>query len=76
RHSMASGARGQGLFTAFNLASGEKRDRLRQMMWDRGLATLSSGPKSIRFRPCLTINEEEIDFALGLLDEGLKELEA
>ncbi|MCP3964269.1 MAG: L-lysine 6-transaminase, partial [bacterium] len=46
RHSMASGARGQGLFTAFNLASGEKRDRLRQMMWDRGLATLSSGPKS------------------------------
>ena len=44
------------------------------MMWDRGLATLASWPRSIRFRPCLTVKPEEIDRALELLDEGLAKL--
>ena len=75
RHAPASNARGQGLFTAFTLATVEQRDQLRQMMWDRGLASLPSWPKSIRFRPCLTVNQEEIDHSLELLDEGLTLLE-
>ncbi len=74
RHAIASNPRGQGLFAAFTLPTAEQRDKLSQAMWDRGLATLSSWPTSIRFRPCLTVNSEEIDRALELLDEGLAEL--
>ncbi len=74
RHDCISNPRGQGLFIAFTLSTGEKRDQLRQMMWDRGLATLPSWPTSIRFRPCLTVSAEEIDFALERLDEGLGQL--
>ncbi len=76
RHEIASNPRGQGLFAAFTLPTAEQRNQLRQMMWDRGLATLPSWPSSIRFRPCLTVKEEEIDRALELLDEGLTQLEA
>ena len=76
RHAIATNPRGQGLFTAFTLPTAEQRDRLRQTMWDRGLASLPSWPTSLRFRPCLTVSAEEIDRALALLDEGLSELGA
>ena len=74
RHDCASNPRGQGLFIAFTLDTGEQRDQLRQLMWDGGLATLPSWPTSIRFRPCLTVSADEIDFALERLDEGLGQL--
>ncbi len=74
RHAIASNPRGQGLFAAFNLPTAEQRNQLQQMMWNRGLATLASWPRSIRFRPCLTVSGQEIDRALELLDEGLAEL--
>ncbi|MEM7355146.1 MAG: L-lysine 6-transaminase [Acidobacteriota bacterium] len=74
RHQAVSNPRGQGLFVAFTLPTAEQRDQLRQMMWDRGLATLPSWPCSIRFRPCLTVSAKEIDHALELLDEGLGQL--
>ena len=74
RHACVSNPRGRGLFVAFTLPSAEQRDDLRQKMWDRGLATLPSWPRSIRFRPCLTVTAEEIDRALELLDEGLESL--
>ncbi len=74
RYDAVSNARGCGLFTAFTLPTGAQRDSLRERLWDRGLATLTSGPESIRFRPCLTVKEEEIDRALELLDEGLAKL--
>lgn len=71
RHPMVSNVRGRGLFTALTLPSAEIRDRLRQYLWDHRLATLPSWPKSLRFRPCLTVSADEIDFALARLDEGL-----
>ena len=74
RHAVATNPRGQGLFAAFTLPTPEQRNELQQMMWDRGLATLASWPRSIRFRPCLTVSAEEIDRALELLDEGLGRL--
>ena len=74
RFDVVSNPRGQGLFIAFTLPTAKQRDELRQTLWDRGLATLPSWPRSIRFRPCLTVREEEIDRALTLLDEGLAQL--
>ncbi len=72
RHDCVSNVRGRGLFTAFTLPSGAMRNTLRTACWDRNLATLTSGPQSIRFRPCLNVGEREIDQALGVLDDALK----
>ncbi len=74
RHAIVSNVRGRGLFTAFTLPSVEQRNRLRLRLWDCGLATLASWPRSIRFRPCLTLTRAEADQALDLLDQGLAEL--
>jgi L-lysine 6-transaminase len=72
RHPSVSNVRGRGLFAAFTLPSAEQRDALRQTLWDRGLATLPSWPRSLRFRPCLNVSAEEIDTALQILDDGLR----
>jgi L-lysine 6-transaminase len=63
--------RGRGLFTAFTLPTSKERDAVRQSCWDLGLACLSSGPTSIRFRPCLTVSSSEISKALRILDQAL-----
>jgi len=68
---LVSNVRGRGLFTAFTLPSPAVRNAVRQDLWERGLATLPSWPTSIRFRPCLTVTEAEVDHALGLLDDAL-----
>ena len=74
-HPVIDNVRGKGLFAAFSLPTSEERDQLRTILWEIGLATLPSWPRSIRVRPCLTVNEAEIDAALGLLENGLSRLE-
>jgi L-lysine 6-transaminase len=71
RHELVSNVRGRGLLSAFTLPSRQVRDDLRQACWDLGLATLSSGAKAIRFRPCLNVSPPEIDQALEILDRAL-----
>lgn len=66
-----SNIRGLGLFTAFTLPSAQVRNDVRQTCWDLGLASLPSGPSSIRFRPCLTVSSEEIAEALHILEKAL-----
>jgi len=69
-----SNVRGRGLFTAFTLPTVEERDRLRTLLWRRGLASLASWPSSVRFRPCLTVAGDDVDEALDRLDSGLTAL--
>ena len=76
RHPAMSNVRGRGLFCAFTLPSADVRDRLRAALWERGLATLSSWPRSLRFRPCLNVTTDEVDAALDRLDDGLAALGA
>jgi 4-aminobutyrate aminotransferase-like enzyme len=71
-----SNVRGRGLFCAFTLPSAEDRDRLRASLWERGLATLASWPRSLRFRPCLNVTADEVDAALDRLEDGLSALRA
>jgi L-lysine 6-transaminase len=71
RHTEVSNVRGRGLMCAFTLPTVERRDELRMKLWDLGLATLPSWPRSLRFRPCLNVTATEVDTALELLDEGL-----
>lgn len=72
--SIASNARGRGLFRAFTLPDTKTRDVVRTRCWEKGLATLASGTNTIRFRPCLTCTTNDIDHAVKILDETLREL--
>ncbi len=74
RHDIISNVRGRGLFCAFSLPEPKVRDQLRQLCWDKGLATLASWPNSIRFRPCLNVSKSEIGQALDILDDAIKSL--
>jgi L-lysine 6-transaminase len=73
-HPVMSNVRGRGLFTAFSLPTVEQRDRLRELLWQRGFASLASWPCSVRFRPCLNVTAGEVDEALNRLEDGLTEI--
>lgn len=64
--------RGKGLFCAFDLPSQTERDEAWQAMMDNGLLILPSGEESIRFRPHLTVTEEEIDKAVDLVETSIR----
>ena len=59
---------------AFDLPSSEIRDEVKKNAYDKYLLILGCGEKSIRFRPYLTTEKEEIDKGLNILREVLKEL--
>ncbi|BBB32561.1 L-lysine 6-transaminase [Thermotomaculum hydrothermale] len=67
-----SNIRGRGLFAAIELESPEIRDDVFNKCFDKGLAVLKSGEKSIRFRPALTVTKEVIDEGINILAEVLK----
>lgn len=67
-----SNVRGEGLLLAMDLPDGETRNKVRMGCWDRGLAVLVCGPRSIRFRPPLVFTEAEADRVLAVLREVLK----
>lgn len=66
-----SNVRGRGLLLAFDLPDKSARDELRRRCWEMGLATLPSGPRSLRFRPPLIFSEAEADRALGIVRKAL-----
>jgi L-lysine 6-transaminase len=67
-----SNARGRGLMCAFDCVSPEKRDELKNKIYANGLIVIGCGEKTIRFRPPLIISSEEINEALRIIDETLK----
>lgn len=73
-YALLSNARGRGLMTAFDLPDGATRGKLRQTMIEQGLYTLTSGPRSIRFRPLLDVTAEQINKALNILESSVKKI--
>ena len=69
-----SNVRGRGLLVAFDLPDGDMRGRVVQGCWDRSLAILSCGPRSIRLRPPLVFSEAQATQALDTLREVLDDL--
>ena len=69
-----SNVRGRGLLVAFDLPDGDIRGRVVQGCWDRSLAILSCGPRSIRLRPPLVFSEAQATQALDTLREVLDDL--
>ncbi|MCD4740109.1 L-lysine 6-transaminase [archaeon] len=72
KHESISNVRGKGCFIAFEMPSEKDRNSLRTECWKNGFAALASWPKSIRFRPPLTVSESEIDKAIEKLELSLK----
>ena len=66
-------ARGLGLFTAFDLPSGTERDEIWNKLMKNNLLILASGDKSIRFRPHLNVMSEDIDLAIKIISDCVKE---
>jgi L-lysine 6-transaminase len=62
-----SNVRGKGLFVAFDLPDGDMRGRVVQGCWERGLAVLSCGTRSIRLRPPLVFSEAQATEVLETL---------
>jgi L-lysine 6-transaminase len=68
-----SNARGRGLFCAFDLATSEMRNAVKNTCYNDGLIILGSGERSLRFRPALTIQPNEIDAGIEIIRKALKE---
>lgn len=69
-----SGARGRGLMCAIDLPSTEQRNQLRNLLYDDGLIILGCGEKSIRFRPHLNVNQDEIGLAFEKLERSIRKI--
>jgi L-lysine 6-transaminase len=71
---LVSNVRGRGLMCAFDLPTTPVRDQLRVELYHRGIVLLGSGLRSVRFRPPLTMSEQEVAEGLGIFREALKSL--
>jgi L-lysine 6-transaminase len=69
-----SNVRGRGLICAFDLADGETRDRAIIECLEAGPLVPPCGTRSIRFRPPLTVDADEIDEALDRLETALRKV--
>jgi len=66
--------RNRGLFGAFDLKSGEERDKSIELIAKEGAIMLGCGTKSIRFRPHLNVSRAEIDQGMDMINQALKHL--
>jgi L-lysine 6-transaminase len=67
-------ARGLGLMLAVDLPSPQLRNRLLDVLLEKGLLMLGCGPRSVRFRPALNLSAAEADAGLEIVRRSLKEL--
>jgi L-lysine 6-transaminase len=76
RHPIVDNTRGQGLMCALDLPDTETRQAVLKRCFEDGMLVLPCGPRSIRFRPCLTVDAEIIAEGLKRLDKAITEVEA
>ncbi|MGQ9618859.1 MAG: L-lysine 6-transaminase [Candidatus Aminicenantia bacterium] len=71
---LVSNVRGRGLMIAFDLPNPDMRNKLHRKIFENGALALKSGEKSIRFRPPLIINKDEVDEGIRIIRKSLKEI--
>lgn len=72
RHDTVTNPRGRGLMRAVTLDSAPRRDEVvARMHRDHSVLILGCGERSIRFRPTLTVTEEELKSGVDALDAVL-----
>ncbi len=69
-----SNGRGLGLFCAFDVKDGDMRNSIVKNAVEEGLLILGCGPKSIRFRPPVTVTPDRIDEGMTILDKLISKL--
>ena len=70
-----SNVRGRGLFVAFDLADAAQRDRLvTDLRRTERVIVLPCGVRSVRFRPALSVTEDEIDEAVAAVGRAAERL--
>lgn len=70
KHEYLTNPRGKGLFCAIDLPDTHARDAVINDCMDNGLMILSCGPDTVRFRPPLTITNDQIDEGLEILEKA------
>ncbi len=81
-HEIIGDVRGIGMMLGIELVTDrekktkaiKERDKVVDLVFNKGLLLLGCGENSIRFIPALTVGKEEIDCCLGILDECLREV--
>jgi L-lysine 6-transaminase len=68
---LVTNVRGRGLMCALDLPSGALRDQVVTALRAEHVIVLSCGGQSVRFRPALSITEDEIGIGLAALDRVL-----
>lgn len=71
KHDRVSNVRGLGLFCAFDFPTTEERNVFIKKAMKKKLIILPCGERSVRFRPHLTVTRDEIEKAIGIIDEIL-----
>jgi len=72
---LVSNARGRGLIAAIDLPSKAARDEaLTLLRTSEHVIALACGPRSLRFRPALSVTIEEVDFGCDALARVLKQM--
>jgi 4-aminobutyrate aminotransferase/(S)-3-amino-2-methylpropionate transaminase len=75
RHaSLATSARGRGFLLSFDMPTVAARDDLLKRARQRGVMATYTGTRSVRMRPHLITGRAEVDDAMGVLDEVLREM--
>jgi len=74
--------RGRGLMVAIDLVKDKQsklpahaeREALVEQAFQRGLLLLGCGEGAIRLMPALTVGPEDVDYALGVIEELIEQL--
>ncbi|HTW19327.1 MAG TPA: L-lysine 6-transaminase [Mycobacteriales bacterium] len=75
RHSaVVSNVRGRGLMCAFDLPTEAVRDKVQKDLLGERVVLLPCGERTIRFRPTLSVTEEELGFGIAAVDRVLASL--
>lgn len=74
KNPIISGVRGKGLLSAFDFAGKETRDKFIQKGMEKHVMFLGCGHSTIRFRPALIIEKNNIDEGLNILTDIIKTL--
>lgn len=69
---LITNCRGRGLMCAFDLPNTGIRDQLVRDAFDNNLLILKCGERTIRFRPALNIDRDEIDECLETLEKAFR----
>ena len=71
---LMSNVRGRGLFCAFDMPTPALRDKLLRECENKGMLILGCGELSVRFRPPLTVSQDEIGKALDIIESALNDI--